>query len=308
MCNNLYICLQIPKTVFEFNSSKCAYLNLINSKFSNLKAYSCIPNKSRTHFIQGPYRIFRMSILKKTPGEKPDTNSDDRNKSEFGFRSKPDWTSFTNLLELHAGLSHEKQLIFGEVIAESAWQFDMNSGTISFGDNFEFPVQIIGSLSHNDHSWMWGWANAQSGIPAHLLEYSNELRALGEDKNSKELTGGHFVVDEGFEHQVGMIACGHFNTKSYYCADYGQGTLVVTIESDAIPDVDQSRFERILSGFPHLISHMELDHKLALECYLIDRGFQLKIVENEIVGLKNGKEIVGIFDQHERLKSLNGDL
>ena len=239
-------------------------------------------------------------------GEKPKEKSE-IDSSKFKAIDKTDYTSLEELIEQHAGLSFEKQLVFGDVIGSNAWELDMGKGNIIFGD-LDFPIQIIGSLSFNDSSWMWGWANAKSGMPENLLVQSNQLKEIGQDKGIKELTDGHFNVEEGFEHKIGMMACGLFNSKSYYCANYGQGTLVVTIEDDKIPEIDKSRIEKVLTNFPQLISAVDLNHKNTFKNYLIDRDFELNISDNKIEGMKNGKVLTAEFDELDRLKSLNGKL
>ena len=168
-----------------------------------------------------------MSIFKKLfGGEKEKTQID---QSKFNALKKTDYKNLEEIIEQNAGLSFEKQMIFSDIIGSSAWELNMEKGKIMFG-NLEFSIQIIGSLSFNNNSWMWGWANTQSRMPENLLIQSNQLKEIGEKKNIKELTDGHFNVEKGFEHKIGMMACGLFNSKSYYCANYGQGTLVVTID------------------------------------------------------------------------------
>ncbi len=245
-----------------------------------------------------------MNIFKKMFGNNPKENIDN---SEFIKYNKEEYKTFTDLFELNAGISFDKQVIFGELIGEKPWNLDMNTGKISF-ENLEFPIQIIGSLSFNDNSWLWGWANIQSGIPENLLIQSNKLKAIGEQKGISELIDSSFIVDNGFEHKIGMLACGLFNSKSYYCANYGQGTLVVTIDDEKIPNIDKEKIENILFNFPKLISGIELNHRKTFKNYLIDYGFELKISETKIEGLKEGKVIVAEFDELDRLKSLNGNI
>ncbi|TPN88077.1 hypothetical protein FHK87_07155 [Aquimarina algicola] len=222
--------------------------------------------------------------------------------------TKDDWKSFEELFEQHAGLSFEKQINFSEVIGSEPWQFDMGTGSISFGENLSFSVQIIGSLSFNDNSWMWGWANTKSGIPEHLLQKSNALKKLGEEKQIKELIEAHYSVDPNFEHKIGMIACGVFNANSYYCANYGQGTLVVIIDDKSIPKINMDNIERVMTSFPEFITTMDINHKSAFKNYLLDRGFQIKVEASKIEGLKNAKTITADFDTLDRLKNLNGTL
>ena len=244
-----------------------------------------------------------MSIFKKLFG-KNESQIDD---SKFKVQSKLDFSSLDELIEQNAGLSFEKQLIFGNIIGSKAWGLDMAKGTISFGE-LSFPIQIIGSLAFNNLSWMWGWANTQSGMPENLLVQSHQLKELGDKKGIKELSERHFSTSQGFEHKIGMLSCGFFNAKSYYCANYGQGTMVVTIDDDQIPAVDKNNVESILTNFPQLISGTELNHKRAFLNYLIDRDFKIAISENIIEGLRNNKVVIGDFDEANRLKSLNGKL
>ncbi len=250
-----------------------------------------------------------MSFFKKLFNKSPETSNQlPINKEGFQQTQKKDFQSFEELFELHAGLSFEKQLNFGELIGPHPWQFDMNTGTISFADKLVFPVQVIGSLSFNDSSWMWGWANTQSGIPEHLLQQSNQLNSVGEEKNIEELTNAHYPVPEGFEHRMGMIACGLFNAKSYYCANYGQGTLVVTLEADTIPPINKSDVQNVLTKFPQLIQNMDLNHRNAFINYLIDRDFRIKTGVNSVEGIYQNSSIIAEFDDIGRLTGLKGNL
>uniref|UniRef100_UPI004048AF36 DUF6882 domain-containing protein n=1 Tax=Flavobacterium sp. TaxID=239 RepID=UPI004048AF36 len=137
----------------------------------------------------------------------------------FQNKTKSDFNTFLELLDQNAALSLEKQFLFGDIIESKPWQLDMSLGTISF-EELTFPIQIIGSLSFNNNSWMWGWANTQSGIPENLLIQSNQLKNIGTDKNIVELTDAHFQVAEGFEHKIGMIACGLLD--SFYALRFVQ--------------------------------------------------------------------------------------
>ena len=45
------------------------------------------------------------------------------------------------------------------------WSCDMLEGKLTYGDNQVFDIQVIGTYSENEKSWLWAWANTQSGIP-----------------------------------------------------------------------------------------------------------------------------------------------
>lgn len=100
------------------------------------------------------------------------------------------------------------------------------------------------------------------------------------------------------------MACGLFNSKSYYCANYGQGTLVLTIGDNGIHEIDNNKVEKVLTVFPQLISSLDLNHRSTFKNYLIDRNFKLIDSENTIKGLLNEQLIVAELDSTNRLTSL----
>lgn len=247
-----------------------------------------------------------MSFLKNLFRGKVEGENISSGHERFEKVSKTSFSTFDELVSQHAAMSLEKQSVLGEVIGTNSWNFDMTKGMLSFGGSLQFPVQVIGSLSFLDKSWMWGWANAKSGIPEHLLVQSKQLKSLGDEKNIRELMEGHYNVSDGFEHKIGIIACGIFKSKCYYCANYGKGTLVVTIESDKIPAIDISREDKILTFFPQVISSIDTNHKSAFINYLIDRGFKLFIEKAKVQGLRTKTVIEAEFDEMDRLVKLSG--
>ena len=249
-----------------------------------------------------------MSIFKKLFGKSvKESATPEIKEAGFSPSNKTDFTNFTDLVNQNAALSFEKQQNLSELTGTSSWNIDLNAGILSFGD-IELPIEVIGSLSFNDYSWMWGWANSKSGIPENLLDGSLTLKEIGKKKQIQEFTKGHFNVEEGFEHKIGLVASGMLNADAYFCANYGQGTMVLTITSDKIARIDKNRPEKVLTTFPQVISAIELDHKEAFKSYLIDRDFGLNISQNTIKGAINGKLVVAEFDNLNRLTSINGKI
>lgn len=249
-----------------------------------------------------------MSIFKKLFGKSKKENTDSEIKtSNFSSISKTDFKNFNDLVNQNAGLSFEKQQNFNDLTGNSAWNIDLNEGTLSFG-NLDFPIEVIGSLSFNDYSWMWGWANSKSGIPENLLGDSLKLKEIGEEKQIEELINGHFNAEEGFEHKMGLVASGILNADAYFCANYGQGTMVLTLKSDKVSRIDNNKPEKILTTFPQVISGIDLNHKEAFKNYLIDRNLEINITQNKIEGRRNGKVLIAEFDDLSRMKNLNGKI
>ena len=71
----------------------------------------------------------------------------------------------SHLFSLYAASTLDKQRTLMDLIGEKhRWDFDMKSGEIAFNGKHKFPVQIIGTESHQSNTWLWAWANAESGI------------------------------------------------------------------------------------------------------------------------------------------------
>src|SRR5215218_4674315 len=104
------------------------------------------------------------------------------------------------VLEDHVFRVLENQDALYELLGEHRWDFDMDAGTVVFSRQESggmlgrlvsrtpnvlatCPVQLIGSESQRDDTWLWAWANAQSEIPPDLTRgverIRDEARAAG---------------------------------------------------------------------------------------------------------------------------------
>lgn len=133
------------------------------------------------------------------------------------------------------------------------------------------------------------------------------LKQYGEENNIDLLTVGKFDAVQNDLHLIGMIAVEMFNSSGYYLGNYGQGTMVLTIKSDAIDNSESEELSRILTVFPELIATFEIqNHKNAFTNYLSQKGYQLTLNENEIKAEKNENVINAVFNDDNLLTQLNG--
>ncbi|CAM3165619.1 DUF6882 domain-containing protein [Paenibacillus lupini] len=62
------------------------------------------------------------------------------------------FSSLQELLERYSGIALEKQLAMTESIGSLDWKVDMNAGTATFGNRLTFPIQMLGSVSHQSNT------------------------------------------------------------------------------------------------------------------------------------------------------------
>ncbi|MCL1992792.1 MAG: hypothetical protein FWG66_07580 [Spirochaetes bacterium] len=72
------------------------------------------------------------------------------------------------LVENFGAFAVEKQLFFAGMIGKKDYDVDIGKGEISFGGDLVFPMQILGTFSHESETWLWSWANTKSGLPESL--------------------------------------------------------------------------------------------------------------------------------------------
>lgn len=210
------------------------------------------------------------------------------------------------LLERYGGIAFDKQIDFSEVIGNNSWDVDMSKGEIAFGPNLSFPIQVLGTISHSSESWLWAWANTQSGLPENIIRQSLELKKYGEENEIDVLRKSSFESGIDDLHLIGIIASGMFNSTAYYIADYGQGAMIVTLKSDKIDRARKENHHRILTVFPRLISQFDMNHKRALTNYLQAKGYSTNEEGNKLIGTKGTNNIIAEFDNSFRLTKLNG--
>jgi len=218
------------------------------------------------------------------------------------------FTSENDFLEKFGAIALEKQRNLFEITGGLSWNVDMDKEEITFGDDLTFPMQVLGSFSHSSETWLWIWDNKAGGYTESMMKQALLLKQYGEENNIDLLTVGNFDAASNDLHLIGMIAVEMLNSSGYYLGNYGQGTMVVTIKSDVIDQVESEEFSRITTVFPELISTFEIqNHKNAFTNYLSQKGYELISNGNEIKAEKNGKVINALFNDDDLLIKLNGN-
>lgn len=243
-----------------------------------------------------------MNFFKKLLGRKNASDVSDAPQST----AFPVCHSTEALIEVYGGIALEKQDALGELIGELPWNLDMDTREIRFGDELAFSFQILGSFSHSSETWLWGWGNTQSGLPQNLLDHALRLKAYGEKNQIGLFTDETFSASQNDLHLIGLIASGMFKSFGYYLADYGAGTLCITLESGKPVESVNNDGLRIVTLFPQLISLFEMNHKAALKNYLLAKGYHIQEGENTLTASLGDNSLRAEFDDASRLTSLNG--
>lgn len=201
-------------------------------------------------------------------------------------------------------LAFEKQDNLFDVVEELPWTCDMLQGTVTYGD-LEFKMQVLGTYSHNEKSWLWAWANKQSGIPEQYLEASLQMKALGERHEIEDLLTSKIETEQDPGHYFSFVASGINGSSCYAPLPFKGLTVYVLLYSDLVDEKEITIPALICSHFSKITTRMNFEHKHALFCYLVQKGYEVEMSGNNIVAKKGDDQILGIFDLKGRLLKLS---
>ena len=117
-----------------------------------------------------------------------------------GNRSPAIWriviiTPFQHEFARYSAIAFARQLAFADFLGDHDWHVDIPAGTVEFGEDRVYPIQLLGTEADGDNTWLWAWANEESNLPDEILHDCRAIRAAGEDKQLEELTLPSFPSD-----------------------------------------------------------------------------------------------------------------
>lgn len=216
---------------------------------------------------------------------------------------------FEEMLARHVGSAFSRQIAFAERLGERGWQVDVEAGQVRFGDDLVYPIQLLGTESEGDRSWLWAWANQASNLPAELLVTCEKLRDLGLRENIPELSQRSFPLSTADGHSLALLASGLEEAGScYYRGGYPGGALYFLVEK-ALPAVAAPLpQERVVSVIGQLVGQFDLKHRVMIEGFLVDQGFHLRVQDDTLLASRQGTGLTLEFDPMGRMINLKGTL
>ena len=183
-------------------------------------------------------------------------------------------TPFEEHFAIHAGSSHARQMALADHLGDRSWGLDAHEGILRFGDDLRFPVQLLGTRADHDDSWMWAWANVESGLPPAVTAVASALRQFGEEHGIEELTEPVFVLGEGLTgHMLAMACSGLAGGKCYYRGPYEGGALFMLLDEVPAHVTAPVSAQRAVFVLNDLISQFAVDHRMLAINFLRQQAF-----------------------------------
>src|SRR6266700_6786234 len=222
---------------------------------------------------------------------------------------------FESLYHRYALTSYEKQLRLADVIGTCSWRFSMEDGSLAFeeegdaprtGAPIVFAAQFLGTVAHNDSTWLWSWANGASQIPPALTQAARRLR---DSSPAAEWTTSQFALDldHADEHRLAMASSGLLAADAFYRGPYTGGAAFFLLHDERLR-LPEPQGPRVVRTITEAISRGALaNHRAAIEAYFTERGLQPRADgEAAILATLSGRTLRAVFDAQDRLANLGG--
>lgn len=206
--------------------------------------------------------------------------------------------SIQELFEEKVGSVMLRQQAFAEFLSEHNFKLLLDEGKIDFGEKGIFPIQLLGTVSDEEQSWLWAWANGE--IKPELKSHVESIRLIGEQKDLLELTEEEVFFDEADPEILAIIAV---DEKScYYRVNHTSGNVYAMVIGAPIPSRGNYGFDSINRVIELISQAFTANLKRVTLTLLTQEGFNVTKKDEGFIA-KRGEEptIKIVFDE-------NGDI
>jgi hypothetical protein len=188
--------------------------------------------------------------------------------------------TFTELFAIHGLVSYDKQMSLSALVKERP-NFSYGGGRLSFGDDLSFPIQLLGSQSEYDNTWLWAWAN--TGLSGWPLEGAQQLRDYGVAHSIPELTKSQFALRDFDGHYLTMVCAGILNADCYYRLPYEGGAAFLVVPSAPEVQALSDRSPHYMVGrITDFICLFPCSHRVSVEHYLTYKSYTFSSSGSEL--------------------------
>lgn len=211
----------------------------------------------------------------------------------FNLIGKKD--NLQKIFSKYGALSLEKQGNLAKIVGENKPDLNIDEGIVSFGDDLNFPIQLIGMLI-NGENWSWAWDNEEIGFPEELIKEAKEIKSFGEEYDIPQFYNSFFEANFDEAHILAMCVSSLLDDDAYCAIEVDDFIFFVSIKSDKIPNTDDiNEFAEIFNEFHR---KFEVNPKLAFEGYTKLKSYQYKEREDfAIAKVGEGRVIVGFSER-----------
>lgn len=211
-----------------------------------------------------------------------------------------------SLFSLHAIAAFQKQMRLAKLVGKLDWGFSLETGRLSFAGKHHFAVQVLGTESEEGKTWLWSWANRDSGIPAPLLKAALKLKEIGAQRGLVSFAAPQLPLQMADGYVYAMIASGIFGQHGYYRGPYDGGAIYLLITDPRFPAGEPPDAPTAVTVITQAIASLAIsDHQRAIAGYFRWLGWPCTSAGSRMRAVApDGRTLMVGFDVRERMSSL----
>lgn len=211
-----------------------------------------------------------------------------------------------SLFSLHAIGAFQKQMRLAKLVGKLDWSFAVDTGRLSFDGRHHFAVQVLGTESDASRTWLWAWANTESGIPAPLLKAALKLKEIGAQRGLVSFAAPELPLQMADGYVYAMIASGIFGQHGYYRGPHDGGAIYLLITDPRFPGVPAPDAPTAVTVITQALAALAIDdHQRAIAGYFRLLGWPCTTADGRMRAVApDGQALMAAFDAQGRMASL----
>ena len=181
---------------------------------------------------------------------------------------------------------------------------NVREGTIAFDSRVTLPIHMIGTVSYSSGAWVWAWANEESSFSDSIVVESLKVKAYGEQHGISELTTPRYSLNDFNGHVLGLFAAGICDNRVYIPAPNNDLEVYFFVENTGIDFSTPTPPETVISVISQVIAGFDVDHRIFVESFLADEGFEIANDGNDIQCNRDGRSFRVTMDDRGKLTNI----
>lgn len=207
--------------------------------------------------------------------------------------------NFKTILSKFGCLAMDRQENLSKLIGDLEGKLDLETATLTFNEDIQFPVQILGFFNEDFNQWSWAWDNEDIGFDEDFIENANKIHDIGMKYDIKEFTTPVFETKFDDCHVWIMAASGLLDVDAYYAVHMDNLDVFVSIKSDLIKRNDSA--EKFRDTYNIFQKNFNVFPKLAFEGYTKLKGYIFKEKEEFSVAKIGEDRVIAGFTERGNL-------
>lgn len=219
---------------------------------------------------------------------------------------RPPWSGpLVALLEQHVVEAMRRQMRLQRLVGDGpeAWSLDLRSGVLEIAPGWRFGVDVLGTESHSDDTFVWAWDNPS--FRADQTRSARALREVGTERPIPELVQDGAIPLNRMEASLAcLLGVGVADADGYFVGAHDEGAIGFLLHGGRLRDAP---FER--TDLPFALTRVAgapVSHRNAIEAFARSPagGYEVELERWSIAFRRDEDRIEVDFDDYGRLADM----